>query len=223
MAAAAGYRYTAPVRVRSWQPDRPAAEQLDELLAEASRPGFLVVRFAAGDDDSSSGELPWRALEAWISSRAVTVADVAGALTAPALALALCCDLVVVRVGATLELGMAGGPPPPPAVVWALRRAGSGALARGLLAGGSVTAAEAVALGLAHDSVADEDPLPLPAPVSDAALTAARDLLRARSGRGPAAALELATFRLLFAAGDPEEGARAFLEKRDADFESGNC
>jgi enoyl-CoA hydratase/carnithine racemase len=39
------------------------------------------------------------------------------------------------------------------------------------------------------------------------------------SARGSAGlALELATFRLLFAAGDPEEGARAFLEKRDPRF-----
>ena len=54
--------------------------------------------------------------------------------------------------------------------------------------------------------------------MSVASLTAARDLLRA-SARGSAGlALELATFRLLFAAGDPEEGARAFLEKRDPKF-----
>jgi len=48
----------------------------------------------------------------------------------------------------------------------------------------------------------------------------ARGLLDMRaSARGSAGlALELASFRLLFAAGDPEEGARAFLEKRDPDF-----
>jgi enoyl-CoA hydratase/carnithine racemase len=54
--------------------------------------------------------------------------------------------------------------------------------------------------------------------MSVASLTAARDLMRA-SARGSAGlALELASFRLLFAAGDPEEGARAFLEKRDPEF-----
>ena len=37
-------------------------------------------------------------------------------------------------------------------------------------------------------------------------------------GRLAGGALEVATFRLLFAAGDPEEGARAFLERRAPRF-----
>ena len=47
---------------------------------------------------------------------------------------------------------------------------------------------------------------------------AARDLMRCRAGGTAGRALELATFRLLFAAGDPVEGARAFLEKRPPRF-----
>lgn len=209
-------RYTAPVRVRDWRSDRPAAGQLAELLDEAARPGFLVVRFEGG---GGAGELAWRRLEAWTRSRAVTVADVAADLAGCGLAVALCCDLVFVRSGGSLQLPAASAPPPSPAVVWALRRAGIRALARGLLGGGPIGADAAVALGLAHDRAPDDGPLPLPSPVSEAALTAARDLLRARSGSSRAAALEMASFRLLFAGGDPEEGARAFLDKREPEFE----
>ena len=42
--------------------------------------------------------------------------------------------------------------------------------------------------------------------------------MRSRADGGAGRALELATFRLLFAAGDPEEGARAFLERRSPRF-----
>jgi enoyl-CoA hydratase/carnithine racemase len=103
-------------------------------------------------------------------------------------------------------------------VIWALGRAGRAALARGLLEVDELSAVDAVALGVAAGVVADDQPLPLPKSISVASLTAARDLMRA-SARGSAGlALELASFRLLFAAGDPEEGARAFLEKRDPEF-----
>jgi len=75
-----------------------------------------------------------------------------------------------------------------------------------------------VVLGVATAVVPVDEPLPLPKSMSEASLTAARDLMRA-SARGSAGlALELASFRLLFAAGDPEEGACAFLEKRAPDF-----
>jgi enoyl-CoA hydratase/carnithine racemase len=79
-------------------------------------------------------------------------------------------------------------------------------------------AGEAVRLGLAHQLVAADADLPLPDPASTAALTAARDLMRSRADGSAGRALELATFRLLFAAGDPEEGARAFLERRAPRF-----
>ena len=61
--------------------------------------------------------------------------------------------------------------------------------------------------------------LPLPSNLSVAALTTARDLMRSAISGGPGLALELASFRLLFAAGEPAEGARAFLEKRRPDFD----
>jgi enoyl-CoA hydratase/carnithine racemase len=77
---------------------------------------------------------------------------------------------------------------------------------------------EAVVLGLATAEVAEDCPLPIPDDASVASLTAARDLMRASARGSSGLALELASFRLLFAAGDPEEGARAFLEKRDPKF-----
>jgi 1,4-dihydroxy-2-naphthoyl-CoA synthase len=42
--------------------------------------------------------------------------------------------------------------------------------------------------------------------------------MRAAAHGSAGLALELASFRLLFAVGDPKEGARAFLEKRQPDF-----
>jgi len=63
------------------------------------------------------------------------------------------------------------------------------------------------------------DDLELPV-VSDAAsviaLSTARDLMR--SSVGARSEIELASFRLLFASGDPGEGARAFFDRRSPDF-----
>ncbi len=210
--------YTPQVRRRSWDPGRSATDQLRELLHDARTLGLLVVRFPGGGGD---GSIPSGLLDEWSRCRAVSVADVAGTVRSPALDCALCCDLVFMRADAALELPPAVGPPPSPAVVWALAMAGVRAARIGLLEGGRIGAEPAVACGLAHEVVPSDGELPLPQPVSVAALTAARDLVRARAGGGPAEALELATFRLLFAAGDPEEGARAFLEKRKAVFGRG--
>jgi hypothetical protein len=68
----------------------------------------------------------------------------------------------------------------------------------------------------------DETPLPISRTVSLASCIAARDLARTRSTRRPALALELATFRFLFAVGDPAEGAAAFLERRTPGFGGGH-
>jgi enoyl-CoA hydratase/carnithine racemase len=198
------------VRTLHWTLEWPAADQLRELAIAARAPGILVVRFW---DLAADGAVSWTDLEPWARSRAVTVADVAGGVGGAGLEVALCCDLVFVRDGASLVLPGVECPPAT-GLLWALARAGSGALARALLDGGSVPAREAVRLGLAHQVVAADADLPLPDPASTVALTSARDLMRSRAGGSAGRALELATFRLLFAAGDPEEGARAFLERR---------
>ena len=183
-------------------------------MTEARETGHLLLNFPGGGDGRA---LSWSVVEPWTRSRAVTVAEVTGELASPALDVALCSDLVYLRPRARLRLSVSPAPPSD-GVIWALGRAGRAALARGLLEEGDVSASDAVALGLALAVVNDEDALPLPETLSVASLTAARDLLRA-SARGSAGlALELASFRLLFAAGDPEEGARAFLEKRDPKF-----
>ena len=206
------------MRTLQWTPDRPAADQLRELARVARAPGTLVVGF---QNVPASGAAAWTDLEPWIRSRAVTVADVAGEVGGAGLEVALCCDLVFVRDGASLALPGVERPAAA-GLLWALARAGSGALARALLDGGSVPALEAVRLGLAHQVVNADAALPLPDPASTAALTSARDLMRSRAGGSAGRALELATFRLLFAAGDPEEGARAFLERRAPRFKSGD-
>jgi enoyl-CoA hydratase/carnithine racemase len=197
-----------------WNHEEDVGKQVASLVAETRELGYLVVSFRRG----GTGEpLPWSELERWTRSRAVTVADVAGELSSPALDVALCSDLVYLRPRARLRLAASGGPPSD-GVIWALGRAGRAALARGLLELDDLSTIDAVMLGVATGTVQEDEPLPLPELMSVASLTAARDLMRA-SARGSAGlALELASFRLLFAAGDPEEGARAFLEKRDPKF-----
>ena len=197
-----------------WDHGARVAAQLKALTNETLDIGYIVVAFPEGGDGE---QLPWSTLEPWVRSRAVTVAEVGGELASPALDVALCSDLVYLRPQASLKLAASSGPPSD-GVIWALGRAGRAALARGLLDVDDLLAADAVVLGVATGVVPVDEPLPLPGVMSVASLTAARDLMRA-SARGSAGlALELASFRLLFAAGDPEEGARAFLEKRDPDF-----
>jgi enoyl-CoA hydratase/carnithine racemase len=197
-----------------WNHDREVEEQLRGLRPEIHDIGYLVVTFPEGGDGEA---LPWSAVEPWTRSRAVTVADVSGSLASPALDVALCSDLVYLRPWAELRLASDGGPPSD-GVIWALGRAGRAALARGLLEVGELSATDAVALGVGTGVVPADEALPIPESRSVASLTAARDLMRAGARGSAGLALELASFRLLFAAGDPEEGARAFLEKRDPDF-----
>lgn len=212
-----GPSYTHGVRRVTWDHAAEAESQLAALVEAVREPGLLVVGVGAGGDGSGCR---WSALEPWTRARAVTVADISGAVASPALEVALACDLVFVRRDAELLLPAADRPLPP-GLLWALGRAGRAALRRGLLETGPVPATAAVVLGLAQAEVAPDAELPLPRTRSRAALTAARDLMRARSGEGGGLQLELASFRLLFAVGDPEEGARAFLERREAEFESG--
>ena len=197
-----------------WNHDGGVEEQLRSLRSEICDIGYLVVIFPEGGDGEP---LSWLAVEPWTRSRAVTVADVSGVLASPALDLALCSDLVYLRPPARLRLAANGGLPSD-AVIWALGRAGRAALARGLLEVDDLSVAEAVTLGIATGSLPAGEHLPLPDSMSVASLTAARDLMRADARGSAGLALELASFRLLFAAGDPEEGARAFLDKRDPDF-----
>jgi enoyl-CoA hydratase/carnithine racemase len=204
------------VERRNWDTSR-GVDQLSELIRDAASPGRVVVRFDSGPDGP---RLEWTEIEPWTRTRTVTIADVAGVLASPALDVALCCDLVYVRPKARLRLTSVAEAPPP-GVVWALGRAGRAALARGLLGDGDIEPAEAVRLGLAHGVVDDGEPLPVASEGSVAAVTAARDLMRAGTAGDAARTLELATFRWLFASGDPEEGAQAFLEKREARFGTG--
>jgi enoyl-CoA hydratase/carnithine racemase len=194
----------------TWRHDDDPTAQLGDLINAAREIGILVVQLSGG---SPEGSLSWDRILPWTRARAVTVADVSGKLAGTGLDVALCSDLIYIRDGSSLDLP-GGAEPPTEAQTWALARAGRAALARGLLGGGPIDPAEAVRVGLAHAVVPTGDPLPVPDQLSLAALTGARDLMRCRAGGSAGRALELATFRLLFAVGDPVEGAQAFLEKR---------
>jgi enoyl-CoA hydratase/carnithine racemase len=209
-------RYTVAVQTLNWNSELDPPHQIAELCATAQELGFLVVAFRGGGEGAG---LPWSDLEPWTRSRAVTVADIKGDLAPPALDVALCADLVYLRTGAALTVSSSEFAPTP-GVIWALGRAGRAALERGLLNPAPLVDAEAADLGIAHEILAADVPLPLPSNPSIASLTAARDLMRASVSGPPGLGLELASFRLLFAAGEPTEGARAFLEKRKPVFES---
>ena len=197
-----------------WSHGGEIGAKVAALVPDMREIGYLVVDYPEEGDGRC---ISWAILEPWTRSRAVTVAVVPGALASPALDIALCSDLVYLRSEARLRLTTSASPPSD-GVIWALGRAGRPALARGLLEEGDLSADEAMTLGLANGIVAADEPLPLPENMSVASLTAARDLLRASAHGSAGLALELASFRLLFAAGDPGEGARAFLEKRDPEF-----
>ncbi len=203
------------MRTVEWEPGTPGLEQVQRMLEMATSPGVLAIRFSG--PRAGSGSLPWQILEAWTRTRAVTVSDLAGDPGFPALEVALCADLVVLRKGVALRLP-GRGTVPPAGLVWAAGRAGSRALRRVLLADGVLDGEEVVDLGLVHRLVGAGDPLPVPDPRSGAALTTARDLVRAGASWEGSLALERAAFRLLFALGHPEEGARAFLERREPCF-----
>ncbi len=198
----------------NWNHREDPSAQAAKLADLASENGFLVVDFENGGNGSP---LPWAVVEAWVRGRAVTVAVLEGVIASPAVDIALCSDLVYLLPSTRLCLAPAPEPPSP-GVIWALGRAGRRALARGLLSTAEIPAEEAVAIGIAHQVLVDRRELPLPADASLAAVTSARDLMRSASPGSGGLALELAAFRLLFAAGDPREGAAAFLDKRDPSF-----
>jgi enoyl-CoA hydratase/carnithine racemase len=203
-----------PAPTVDWKGDDGPAAQLVELVAAAREPGLMVVAFKR---PAAGAPCPWPELQRWIRTRAVTVAEIATRLAGGALEVALTSDLVVLRPGALLELP-ATSQPLPAGMIWAAGRAGRRALARCLLDDGELGPAEALELGLAQQLIGEDEAMPLAGGCSLAALTAARDLMAARAGASAALCLERATFQMLFACGDPGEGARAFLERRQPAF-----
>ena len=198
------------MRKVEWNPAQSAAGQVKSWCALADELGVLHAVFDVSGEDSG---IDWVGLEPWTRSRAVTVAEVRAMISGSALDVALCSDLVYLRRGA--ELSLTPGEPSA-GLVWALGRAGRAALARGLLDPTPLGADEAVRLGLAQRVLDDGESPALSDEVSVVALSTARDLMR--STVGARSEIELASFRLLFASGDPGEGARAFLDRRCPDF-----
>ncbi len=154
----------------------------------------------------------------------MTIADIKCSLSGMALDIAINSDIVYMREGSILEFPNQDVIPSPH-LIWAAGRAGRPALRRLLLGNQKdktgLDPTEAVALNFAAAALPLEGDLPLPEPHSIPALTAARDLMRASGSGGHA--LELATFRLLFASADPNEGALAFMQRRPANFDDGKA
>ncbi|HEY0142245.1 MAG TPA: hypothetical protein VGF48_15210 [Thermoanaerobaculia bacterium] len=151
----------------------------------------------------AAGEVSERALEELLTARELVVVIGEGELRGLAAAALLFADFAVLRDGATLQLDE------PRVWAGAAWRLGRGALK--LLGSESLTASEAIALGLADGSDFDA------AGRSTAALDVTATLLRGRGGD----ALERATFAWIFATGEPREGLAAFLEKRRPGFRNG--
>ena len=202
--------YTWRVREVEWNPEQGAAVQLEFWCGLAGEPGVLHALFG---QPGESAAIDWIGLEPWTRSRAVTVAEVSSTICGSALDVALCSDLVYLHRGA--ELSPAPGEPSV-GLVWALGRAGRAALARGLLDPRPIDADEAVRLGLAQRVLEDGESPWVSDEVSVVALSTGRDLMR--SSVGARSEIELASFRLLFASGDPGEGARAFFDRRSPEF-----
>ena len=205
-------RYTVVVKSVVWDPSEVLADQLTHWCRLGDEPGVVHVVFEGQSDRDEP--LDWPVLERWTRSRAVTVADVRSTFGGSVLAAALCADAIYLRRGVDVLLD-AGEPSP--GLVWALGRAGRAALARGLLDDRPITADEAVRIGLANGVLDDEEAVPTPDGASLAAMTTARDVMRVSVDARPV--LELVSFRLLFSSGDPKEGAKAFLERRDPVFD----
>lgn len=203
--------YTEWVRTIEWNQARRISDQLSTWIDAASESGIVHVVF---DGEARQESLAWSEIEGWTRTRAVTVAEIRSNLGNAALDAALCADLVYLREDADLRTGdgeaSAG-------LLWALGRAGRAALSRGLLVARSITAVEAVNLGLVQGVLEHGAAFPVTDQVSLTALTTARDMMR--SDPDARSVLELASFRLLFASGDPGEGARAFLERRHPEFD----
>ena len=200
-----------------WPESGGTEAALRRLLELAGERALLVLEVPGGTDGEPADP---RLLERLRAARAVTAVVAAGRLAGGVLEVALSCDLLYLREDAALDAGGAGEVPSP-SVVPAFGRAGRTALRRLLLEPTPVTAQEALGLGVAAGVLAADEPLPVPADASFAALAAARDLTRSGAPPTVRLALERAAFELLFAKGDPVEGAQAFLEKRPPRFDTG--
>jgi enoyl-CoA hydratase/carnithine racemase len=145
-----------------------------------------------------------------VQRRALVITIAGGALSGSPLAAALASDFLALTGGTTLTLGR------DPLAWGALAgRIGAGAYRLLLTAAGALGAQEALDRGVADALVAaGENPLEWLERWLDGrslvALDAAAGLIRRRGGD----ALERAEFARVFAAGTPQEGLAAFLEKR---------
>ena len=158
-------------------------------------------------------ELAAADLESLTSHRGMTVAFAAGELRGRAAAAALHCDWLAIEDGATIIIDS------PAAWSGAIGRIGARAYRLHLLGRAMLDARASVREGLADVLVpAGGDPVEWFAGWiggrSTRALDAAAALIRGRGGD----VIERFEFARLFAAGQPQEGLAAFLEKRRPDW-----
>jgi hypothetical protein len=159
---------------------------------------------------AADAELVWRVVQ----RRAFVIVIAGGSLSGSPLAAALASDFFAVAAGATLDFGR------DPQVWGALAgRIGRGAYRLLLTASGPLDSQRALECGVADALVAaGENPLEWLERWLGArsliALDAGAALIRRRGGD----ALERAEFARMFAAGTPQEGLAAFLEKRRPDW-----
>lgn len=167
--------------------------------------------------------------EALESINKVVIAAVNGFALGGGCEMALACDLIIASEKARfgqpeVNLGVIpgfGGSQRLP------RRVGLGAAGKMIYTGDMVDATEALRIGLADEVHAPEELLPRCTAIIDkiatkgpVAISSAKELMRrgAAMSLGDALSLEAQAFSWLFSTDDQEEGMKAFLEKRTANF-----
>ncbi|MFC3172638.1 enoyl-CoA hydratase-related protein [Novosphingobium bradum] len=222
---------------------RTLAEMINRLGNDGETRAIVITgnekAFAAGADlvelmsrtvhDAAFREarVAWEALDA---CRVPVIAAINGFALGGGCELALHCDIVIAGEGAKFGLPevRVGIMPGAGGTQRMLRAAGKYKTMRYALTGDQIPAAEAVAMGLASECVADEEALPhalkLAAKIAALAPIAVGSIkevvkLGADASLDTALLLERNAFQLLFATEDRSEGIGAFLEKRKPSFQ----
>lgn len=160
-------------------------------------------------------------LDAWFARTQTAIALADGNLAGAPLAAALASDYLALDEAATIVLR---SPESIGSVVAALyRRAGSDMI-RHLVAGGSITATEAVATGIADALVPTGSDWVkwLVSWLGDRSLAAMHSAATLMRRNRHSYAEERIEFARLFSTGEPQRGLAAFLRKEPLDFSSGN-
>ncbi|MDB5038913.1 MAG: Enoyl-CoA hydratase [Bacteriovoracaceae bacterium] len=218
---------------------RSAFIQLDDI-AVAIITGAGDKAFVAGADIASMSEMNPLQARAFVelgqglmqtieASPFITIAAVNGFALGGGLELAISCDLIYASENAKLALPETnlGIIPGFGGTVRLSQKIGMHRAMEMILQGRTITAIEAKAIGLVLDVLPQADLLPKVKELAQKlskkglmSMLAARRLVRANASveMEKAFLLERETFATLFATGEPQEGMKAFMEKREAKF-----